>query len=170
MKGMLKDLVRNLDVTWALTVTVGPEARQIWDKYHNAEVDIEIKKYRQKRSLDANAYCWVLIDKIAEKMHLDKTEVYREAIRGIGGVSTTVCVPDGAVEKLCQGWRNNGIGWQTETMKSKLPGCTNVVMYYGSSVFNTYQMNLLIDHVLQDAKALGIETMTPQEISAMLKV
>lgn len=169
MKGRLKDLTRNMDGTWNLTVTVGPEVRQIWDKYHEKDVEIDIKKFRQKRSLDANAYCWVLIDKIAEKMRIDKAEVYREAIRGIGGVSTTICVPDEAVERTRQGWSQNGLGWQTETMKSKLRGCTNVILYFGSSTYDSYQMSLLIDHVVQDAKALGIETMTPQEIEAMFR-
>ena len=169
MTGTLKDLTRNMDGTWNLTVTVDGSVRHVWDQLKDKAVDVEVKKHRNKRSLDANAYCWALIDKIAEKMRLDKAEVYREAIRGIGGVSTIICVPDNAVEKLRRGWEKNGMGWQTETIKSKLPGCTNVVMYYGSSVYDTYQMSLLIDHVVQDAKALGIETLTPQELDAMMR-
>lgn len=68
-----------------------------------------------------------------------------------------------------RGWEMRGMGWQTETMPSKVPGCTNVVLYYGSSMFDTHQMSLLIDHVVQDAKALGIETMTPREIEKLLE-
>jgi hypothetical protein len=52
-------------------------------------------------------------------------------------------------------------------MPSKINGCTNVILYYGSSTYNTAQMSLLIDHLVQDAKALGIETMTPQELEAL---
>ena len=156
MKGKLKDLTRNLDGTWSLTLTLGGEIRQVWDKLKDKDVNVEIKKYREKRSLDANAYCWVLIDKIAEKMRIDKAEVYREAIRGIGGVSTTVCVQNEALESLRNHWSSHGIGWQTETMKSKTPGCTNVTLFYGSSEYDTNQMSLLIDHIVQDAKALGM--------------
>ena len=32
------------------------------------KLSVEIKKYRKKRSLDANSYCWVLCDKIAKEL------------------------------------------------------------------------------------------------------
>ena len=167
MNGKLKDLTRNMDGTWNLTVTVNGDCRGIWDKYREKEIDLEVKQHRNKRSLDANGYAWVLMDKIAARMHIDKVEVYREAIKNIGGVSETVCVQDKAVDRLRQGWEQNGIGWQTDTMPSKLKGCTNVILYYGSSTYDTQQMSLLIDHIVQDAKALGIETMTPAELEAL---
>ena len=167
MKGKLKDLSLTMDGRWNLTLTIDGECRPIWDKYKDKEIDIDIKAHRNKRSLDANGYAWVLIDKIAARMHIDKAEVYREAIKSIGGVSETVCVQDKAVDRLRQGWEQNGIGWQTDTMPSKLKGCTNVILYYGSSTYDTQQMSLLIDHIVQDAKALGIETMTPAELEAL---
>lgn len=167
MKGKLKDLSLTMDGRWNLTLTIDGECRPIWDKYKDKEIDIDIKAHRNKRSLDANNYAWALIDKIAARMHIDKVEVYREAIKSIGGVSETVCVQDKAVDRLRQGWEQNGIGWQTDTMPSKLKGCTNVILYYGSSTYDTQQMSLLIDHIVQDAKALGIETMTPAELEAL---
>lgn len=169
MKGRLKDITRNLNGSWNLTMTVDGDVRGAWDKYHDTDIDVEIKRHREKRSLDANAYCWVLVDKIAEKMHLDKVEVYREAIKDIGGVSQIVCVQDVAVEALRRGWEMHGIGWQTDTMPSKIKNCTNVILYYGSSTYDTHQMSQLIDHIVQDAKALGIETLTPRELEAMLQ-
>ena len=42
-----------------------------------------------------------------------------------------------------------------------------MILYYGSSTYDTQQMSLLIDHIVQDAKALGIETMTPAELEAL---
>ena len=167
MKGKLKDLTRNMDGTWNLTITLGGDSRAVWDKYHDKDVSVEIKQYREKRSLDANAYCWLMIGKIAEKMHIDRVEVYREAVKAIGGNSTIVCVKNVAVDALIHGWQDRGIGWMAEKMPSKIPGCTNVMLYYGSSTYDTLQMSLLIDHVLQDAKALGIETLTPEELEAM---
>lgn len=167
MKGKLKDLSLTMDGRWNLTLTIDGECRPIWDKYKDKEIDIDIKAHRNKRSLDANNYAWTLIDKIAARMHIDKVEVYREAIKSIGGVSETVCVQDKAVDRLRQGWEQNGIGWQTDIMPSKLKGCTNVILYYGSSTYDTQQMSLLIDHIVQDAKALGIETMTPAELEAL---
>lgn len=129
--------------------------------------EVVVKPQRKKRSLDANAYAWVLIDRLAEKLGRTKTEIYREYIREIGGVSETVCVLEKAAEKLIEGWEKNGIGWQAETMQSKIDGCVNVVLYFGSSTYDTAQMSRLIDMIVQDCKAQGIETMTPFELDAL---
>ena len=133
----------------------------------NKTYAVEVKQHKKQRSLDANAYCWVLIDKLSEKLNVSKTEIYRQAIKEIGGNSETVCAPTKAVNKVCEGWKHNGIGWQTETFKSKIDGCTNVILYYGSSSYNTNQMSMLIDNIVQDCKALDIETLTPKELQAL---
>lgn len=134
------------------------------------KLSIEVKPYRERRSLDANAYFFVLADKLATKLNITKEEVYRNAIKQIGGVSETVCVKDQAVTRLCEGWRNNGLGWQTDTFPSKIPGCTNVILYYGSSTYDTAQMSRLIDNVVQDCKAVGIETCPPDELARLLSL
>ena len=131
------------------------------------KLTIEIKQYKERRSLDANAYFWVLCDKLATALRKSKTEIYREYIKDIGGVSETVCVKNAAVERLCEGWSKNGIGWQTETFTSKIEGCTNVVLYYGSSTFSTAQMSMLLDLVIQDCHEQGIATDTPEQIAEM---
>ena len=131
------------------------------------KLSIEIKPFRARRSLDANAYAWVLIDKIAENQGVSKEEVYRESIKNIGGNSEIVCVKNEAVERLCEGWKRNGIGWQTDTFPSKIDNCTNVILYYGSSVYDTKQMSLLLENLIQDCKALGIQTESPNAIEKM---
>lgn len=130
----------------------------------------EIERKRKKRSNDANAYFFVLADKLSERLNIPKTEIYRNYIKEIGGVSEIVCVKNEAVEKLCNGWKHNGLGWQTDTMPSKIKGCTNVVLYYGSSTYNTEQMSRLINLVVEDCKVQGIETKTPDEIADMLSL
>lgn len=132
------------------------------------ELEITAKKKRKKRSLDANAYCWVLIDRLAEKLNLTKEEVYRQAIKQIGGVSEVCCIQDKAVEKLREAWERNGIGWQTDTMPSKIEGCTNVVLYYGSSTYDTAQMARLIDNIVWNCQEQGIDTMPPAELENLL--
>ena len=76
---------------------------------------------------------------------------------------------DKSVDKLRQGWEHNGLGWPTETMPSKLPGCTVVLLYYGSSTYDTAQMSRLISLIIEDCKAQGIETMTPAELSRLME-
>jgi hypothetical protein len=165
MKGRLIDLSFGMNRKQRITVEVDSDFREEFDRLKDHEVSIEIKKYRKKRSKDANAYAWVLIDKIAAALSIDKEEVYCNAIRSIGGVSEMVCVLDSAVDRLREGWKKQGLGWQTEVMESKLPGCKNVILYFGSSTYDTKQMSLLIDHLVQDAQALGIETETPEQLA-----
>ncbi len=130
--------------------------------------DISIVKHRERRSLDANAYCWVLLDKLAEKLNMPKTDLYRSYIREIGGNSETVCVLEKAADNLISGWSRNGIGWVTDKMPSKLNGCVNVVLYYGSSTYSVGQMSRLINLIVEDCKAQGIETLPPQKLASMM--
>ena len=142
---------------------------QMFDDLKAAEkLSFKVGKFRKRRSLDANAYCWVLIGKIAEKTNVPAGEVYRAAIKEIGGNSDVVCVKTEAVDALCNGWSRNGLGWQTDTMPSKIDGCTNVVMYYGSSTYDTAQMSRLINIIVQDCADLGIETRSQEEIESLL--
>ena len=147
----------------------GSLARSMVDELRQQEkLAIKVGKFKQKRSLDANAYCWTLIGKIAEKTKTPKAEVYREAIRGIGGNYDVVCIKEEAANSLRSAWERNGIGWQTEVMLSKLDGCTNVLLYYGSSTYDTAQMSRLIENIIQDCNALGIETKSQTEIESLL--
>ena len=154
-----------------LEVNEKQTAKQMFDELRGCEkLSIKISQYRKKRSLDANAYFWVLADKLAAKLNIPKEDIYRAAIKDIGGNSETVCVKNKAVERLCKGWARNGLGWQTDTFPSKLEGCTNVILYYGSSTYNTAQMTLLINNIIDDCKEQGIPTMTPEETRDLLSL
>ena len=154
-----------------ITLRVARESKQAvrdsMDELMDKPLLVEIKQFRARRSMEANAYAWVLIDKVAEVMRQGRTEVYRSYIREVPGNSQLVCVPTDAVAKLVHGWSHNGLGWISDTMQSKLPGCTNVMLYYGSSTYDSKQMSTLIDLIVQDAKELGIETLTPMELERM---
>jgi hypothetical protein len=132
------------------------------------KLTIKMSKFKEKRSLDANAYCWVLLGRLAEKLKTPKTEIYRSVIKEIGGNSDTVCVQDKAVESLRDGWQRNGIGWVTDTMPSKIDGCTNVILYYGSSTYDKAQMSRLINAIVEECKLQGIETRSQEELASLL--
>ena len=135
------------------------------DKPHR----VTLKLWRERRSLDANAYFWVLVGKLAERLGIPAAEIYRRYIPEIGGNSETVCIPAKGADRLREGWERNGKGWVTEIMPSKLPGCVNVILYYGSSTYDTAQMSRLISLAVQDCREQGVETMTPQELAAMME-
>lgn len=154
-------------ISFAIPADQLTAAKLLADELKEGEISLECKKWRQRRSLDANAYMWTLVDKIAQKTRQRPVDVYRHAIKEIPGNSTLVCVQDKAKDVLQQQWQAKGLGWQTEELPSKIEGCTNIMLYYGSSVYNTTQMSLLIDSIVEEAKALGIETLTPYELEGM---
>lgn len=156
-----------LNGRYRLTVEVDDDFRSRFDDLKDTEVDITVKKHRERRSLDANAYCWVLLDKLADALRVPKDELYRRMVRDVGGNCETVCVMDQAVPRLVNGWEHNGLGWFCETLPSKLDGCTNVILYYGSSTYDTAQMSRLISLIVDECKTQGIETATPEEIAQM---
>lgn len=167
MRARLHDLTLARDGGYLLTISTRENIGALFDELHDTDVDVAVKKHREKRSLDANAYAWVLMDKLAEETGTPRREVYRQAVRDVGGNTEVVCVREKAVKKLCESWQKNGEGWQTEVVDSKIGGCKNVILFYGSSTFDTKQMSRLIDNIVQDCKSVGIETMTPQQLDAL---
>ena len=124
----------------------------------------------QRRSLDANAYLWTLLGKLSAALHIPPEEIYREAIRDVGGNYEVTPIRDDALEKWRSIWQGNGLGWVCEEIgPSKLPGYTNVRNFFGSSTYDTAQMSRLIEIVVRECKAQGIETMTPEELASLLE-
>lgn len=121
------------------------------------DVDISISKHRKKRSLNANAYLWALCEEIAKCIRSTKEDVYRQAIKDVGVFKVYQTLDD----TLKIAWESLGIGWVVEEMDD------HTRCYYGSSVYNTEQMSRLVDSIVEEAKELGIETATPQEIERL---
>lgn len=169
MKAKLLDLAVSITGKQRLTLELDGDFRDLYDKYKDIDCEISIKTYRYRRSLDANAYAWVLIGKISESKHIPKREVYREAVREVGGASEIISIKKSSVKRLQELWNEKGLGWQVEDIGSNVPGWTNVILYYGSSSYDTAQMADLIDGLVQDAKALGIETEQPEKIQSLLE-
>lgn len=160
----MKERFRHEDMPRIMTLIAGFFAS--CDK--SKEYLLEVTEMRKKRSLDANALAWAEMGQIAEKTGVSKTEVYLHYIREIGGNSETLCMLTAAVDKFRKAWNRNGLGWITETMPSKLPGCTNVIAYYGSSTYDTKQMSRLINLIEQDCKELGIPTYDDMKMQELL--
>ena len=132
-------------------------------------LDVEIKVHREKRSRNANNYMWALCEKIAEANGCTKEEVYQLNLREVG-VYDSLLIKEEAVERFQKSWKQRGIGWFVEVVDdSNREGYKLVFTYYGSSTYNAGQMSRLIDAVVQDAKALGIPTETPEELHLMMQ-
>ena len=146
------------------------KAMAVVRKHKDRLYDLEVKEHRKKRSLDANAMAWSLINQIADVLRIPPVEVYRQASLDISGNNEVVPIKEEAVDQFKQAWSHNGIGWIVKDIgKSKIPGYRNLMVYYGSSVYDSKQMSALIDHLVQDCKALDIDVMTERERSLLLE-
>lgn len=132
---------------------------------------IDISEIREQRSRNANAYAWVLMDKIAQKLNITKEEVYREIIRNVG-VFEILPIREIAVESFCRRWQSKGLGWVCDNLGAckTLKGYVHIIAYYGTSTYDTKEMSRFIDDIVEEAKGLGIETITIEEKNHLLSL
>ena len=169
MEGRLTGFSLNRDGSQNVTITISADFGSTYDELKDSVVDVEIKKAQKHRSMEANRYAWVLIDQIAAKQCLKKSEVYRNAIREIGGVSKEMLMKTDAVPMFIRIWESHGLGNQVEVVDTEEEtGWTSLRVYFGSSTYDASQMHALLESLIQDAEALGIPTITPSEEERML--
>jgi hypothetical protein len=126
----------------------------------------EIRQQRPKRSLNANAYCWALIDKIAKVTNQPSDVVYESMLQRYSEAYTYLVVKPTAVEKVRATLKAGHIyAYDVGTVKVGDKEGVQLQLYYGSSTFDSAQMARLIDGIVSEAKDLGIETATPAELA-----
>ncbi len=147
-----------------ITFTVNEKAELMhgYDELKNVELlTIEAKPFRKKRSLNANAYAWKLITDIADVLRASKETVYLQMLKRYGQselISVLAHIPiDGFIK------------YYEEAGESALNGklFKHYRVYKGSSEFDNREMAILIDGIVSEAKELGIQTETPEEIERM---
>lgn len=146
--------------------TTKGQAQAVCDEMAEGKTYVcEIKQKRNRRSLDANAYFWVLVSELSAKTKIGKDTIYRNLIRDIGGNNVVIPIKECAKDTFIQNWQSKGIGWVCDEIgKSKLEGFVNLIAYYGSSTYDTAQMSRLIDGIVSECKEQGIETLTPDKL------
>lgn len=125
------------------------------------KLSIQIDKYKEKRSLNANNYAWALITEIGNIMRLSKEDVYFLMLKRYGQsemISVKDGIPIGDYVKYCE---RAGESWLKDTLFK------HYKVYKGSSEFNVEEMSTFIDGVVQEAQDLGIDTRTPDEIAKL---
>ena len=133
----------------------------------------DIAPHKEKRSLNANAYAWVLIHKIAAELSKERaTEpitVYRQAVRNLPDIEATFlsCSAE-AAPAFIKSWEEGHLGRQCEQFPSDTPGYVVLRCVYGSSDYNRQEMALLLDRLIQDAQALGIEVKDEGDVQSLL--
>ena len=123
----------------------------------------EIKEYKQKRSLNANAYAWKLITEIGNVVRKSKEEVYLQMLKDYGQSEIVSMLSSISPEGYFKYYEKFGTG----IVKGK--EFIHYKLYKGSSEFNTKEMSIFIDGIVQEAKQLGIQTLDEIEIEELIK-
>lgn len=132
----------------------------------NKIVRLIFKPWKEKRSLNANAYCWKLCTEIANVLTLSgaittKEEVYLRMLEDYGQSGIATIRSDIPPERFFK--------YFEEITKATAKGVeyTHYRVFFGSSEYDTREMSILIDGIVKEAEALGISTLTPKEIEKL---
>lgn len=136
--------------------------------YFDKPLEIKLDVAKKKRSLNANGYAWALLGELQEKLRTPKEDIYKEYVRRCGPFEV-IPIRNDAVSRFIETWKGNGIGYVCDVTKSKINGYTNVLAYYGSSSYDTKEMGLLLETIVEDCIDLGIPTKRKEEIESLLK-
>lgn len=137
----------------------------------------EVKEYKEKRSLNANSYYWVLVGQIAGKLNVSRDEIHRQLMTDYGtwlyddnGSPMWVIFPEN------KPLPKDGYYFDTKAIvdvkgaKSGDEKGRAYIVIKGSHEYNSKEMYDLIQGAVQEAKQLDIETKTPQEIEEMTRL
>lgn len=166
--GVVRDFTTN---KFRITLEVNePEVvSSQYDNIKDIDLSIKLEKYRRKRSLDANAYFHLLVGKIADIQRISKPRCknillgrygQRETENGKPVVISVLSEID-LMER--EDLHTIAIGYGQVGDKE----FTHYAVIRGSRTYDTREMSVLIDGTVEEAQALGIETMTPDELLRM---
>lgn len=145
-----------------LLINEKSDAGKCFDELRDVEkIAVKIDKYREKRSLNANAYAWLLIGKIADDRRLNKDDVYMQMLKRYGQSKVI------SVESYIS--LAGFVKYYEEFGESNLNGkdFKHYRVFKGSSEFDTREMSIFIDGIVSEAQELGINTKTPAQIAEM---
>lgn len=132
-----------------------------WLFEQDREKQFTIKEYKPKRSLNQNAYAWKLITEIGNILRKSKEEVYLQMLKDYGQSEVVSIlsdvIPDGYFKYF------EAIGTGIVNNKE----FTHYKIYKGSSEFDSKEMTIFIDGIIQECNQLGIPTLTPNEIASL---
>ena len=125
--------------------------------------DVKIDKHREKRSLNANAYLWKLVTEIGNVLNKSKEEVYLQMLIDYGQSEMVSILSEIDVKGYFKYYKLAG----TSILNGK--EFNHYKIYKGSSEYDTKEMSILLNGVVQEAKNLGIKTKDDIEVERLLE-
>lgn len=177
MKADLCDISFTRDGDSLLTLRTEEDVTELFDRLKDLPVRVEIKQWRDKRSRDANAYYWTLLDLCAASLGISKPRAHNLMLRRYGAVETL----DGQVVYLVLPESEDAAEKALESETYHIRPTSQVktgrdgkqyrtyMLLKGSSAYDSKEMSVLINGLVGECKALGIETKSPEEVAALLE-
>ena len=131
----------------------------------NKGEEIEVK--RRKRSKNSNSYFWTLLQQLCEELNLDVIQEYKDRVKALG-IFRQWEIDSKNVPTFIKTWEDQGVAWFCEIVE-EIGNKTIINAYYGSSSYNSKQMSVLIDNLVQDCNSVGIQTMSDEEIKELIR-
>ena len=158
------------DGTWiSVKVEDGFAARRFAERMKDKVLRLKLVPWREKRSLNANRYAWELLGKLSEKLGIPPEEIYYQIIPDVGGNFKTATFKAEDVKDVRELWCKDHIGRRVDVMGACAPGLVDVMLYKGSSDYDTAQMARLIDLIIQECREQGVEYLPPERLSSLLE-
>lgn len=123
-------------------------------------LSVSVKRYRRRRSLDANSYMWFICEAIAKEIDATREEVYRQAVRAVGHYEIAYMRPDAAA-RFVEAWNAKGLGYMAVPQEYRYQGQTPILIYFGSHTYTADEMARLINWLKDEAEHLGLDVETP---------
>ncbi len=121
----------------------------------------EIKEYKEHRSLSQNAYAWTLITQLGNVLHKSKEDVYLELLKDYGQAMIVSIADNVDVSSYFKYYEIIGNGLVNGKKFN------HYKIYKGSSEFDTKEMSIFIDGIIQECEEQGIPTLTKEEIERL---
>lgn len=176
-----KGILKNLSLDWItrkpeVTLQLDARAEDI-EKLKDKPLSVEIKQWRKKRSLDANAYYWKLVGELSGAIGQSNTWIHNDMLRRFGqieiidGQGVYIVIPD---TDTAQKAVDEAQSYHLKPTSDVNPGKGGIMyrtymMLRGSSSYDTKEMSKLINGLVNECRDYGIETMTPDELERMMQ-
>lgn len=127
----------------------------------------KIQVKRANRSNKANAYFWELLQQLCYEMNIDVIQEYRKRVKELG-IFRQWELDNNSVPTFIKVWEEKGLAWFVEKVE-EIGSKTVINAYYGSSSYNSKQFSKLLDHLVQDCRSIGIQTLEDIEIEELIR-
>ena len=165
MRARIVDFALSLNRKQRVTFELDADFRSLFDKLHEQDVELTVKKYSESRTNKANAYLWALLNEIGNVLRESKEDIYLDMLKqyGQGGA---VSVDERFEDNFRRTYKyNEYLG--ASSLNGKL--FKHYRFWVGSSEYSREEFSILLDGVIREAQNLGIETKTKEEIESLLR-